>query len=332
MGGLHSSKRCRVDEPACRWLAEENGILADAVRSAPSVHNTRPWSLAVRERTAELQEREIETLAYHDPEGRDRRMSCGAALTNLVLAVRSLGWTADVDIAIAGKGLAIAKVMGSRRADPTAAEIRRYEAIGDRTSYRRAFGPEAVPGQLREAVSSSATSVSVLGRWISGGDEALAVARLLAYAAGAFHGNADYQRELSAWTTVPGESKGEGELGLSWDDLVSAGLGAVGLATSRTRIPDESVLAARIERESLLVVSSRGDEPLDHIRAGEFVEQAWLEATGAGLAASIMTQPLHLGEVRDALAVRLGLSTVPQALMRFGYPAAATPGNHRGQP
>ncbi|WP_245761625.1 nitroreductase family protein [Saccharopolyspora shandongensis] len=172
----------------------------------------------------------------------------------------------------------------------------------------------------------------MVGRWISGGDEALAVVRLLAYAAGAFQGNVDYQRELSLWTNAPGESRGEGELGLAWDDLFSAGLGAVGLATSRTRIPDESVLAARIERESLLVVSSRGDESLDHIRAGEAVEQAWLEATSAGLAASIMTQPLHLEEVRDALAVRLGLSTVPQALMRFGHPAEATPGNRRGQP
>ncbi|MDA3644286.1 hypothetical protein LZ318_31260 [Saccharopolyspora indica] len=38
-------------------------------------------------------------------------------------------------------------------------------------------------------------------------------------------------------------------------------------------------------------------------------------------------QPLHLAEVRDGLADRLGLPAVPQALMRFGYPAPVNPGS-----
>jgi hypothetical protein len=152
------------------------------------------------------------------------------------------------------------------------------------------------------------------------------VARLLDYAARVFQDNVEYQRELSMWTSVPGEAGGDSGVGLSWENLASSGLAAVGLATSRTRIPDESVLAARIERESLLVIGSRGDEPFDHVRTGEAVEHAWLE-----LAASLMTQPLRLDEVRDVLADTLKLAAVPQVLMRFGYPLPAKPGNRRGQ-
>ncbi len=36
--------------------------------------------------------------------------------------------------------------------------------------------------------------------------------------------------------------------------------------------------------------------------------------------ASIMTQPLHLAEVRTRLEDLLDGMAVPQALMRFGYP------------
>jgi hypothetical protein len=61
---------------------------------------------------------------------------------------------------------------------------------------------------------------------------------LLDYAARGFHGDVEYQRELSMWTTVPGESREESEVGVSGDDVVSEGLGAVGLTTSRARIPD----------------------------------------------------------------------------------------------
>jgi nitroreductase len=332
MIGQSSDNGRQVDESPSRWSADEIAILAGAVRSAPSVHNARPWSLAMRARTAELQEREVEQLAYHDPEGRDRQMSCGAALTNLVLAVRSLGWAADVDVGVTSEGLAHAKVTGTRRAEPTDEELRRYQAISDRTSYRHAFGGEAVPGDLRDAVLSATSSPTVVTRWVNGGAEALAVARLLDYSARAFHGNVEYQRELSMWTSLPGEVRGESDLGLSWEELASSGLAAVGLTTARTRIPDESVLAARIERESLLVVGGRGDEPSDHVRTGEAVEQAWLEATAAGLAVSIMTQPLHLDEVRDGLADRLRLAAVPQVLMRFGYPMPTKPGNRREQP
>jgi hypothetical protein len=40
---------------------------------------------------------------------------------------------------------------------------------------------------------------------------------------------------------------------------------------------------------------------------------------------SVLTQPLHLHEVRAGLIERLGLAGFPQLLLRLGYPVTATP-------
>ncbi|MBB5156047.1 hypothetical protein [Saccharopolyspora phatthalungensis] len=294
------------------WSAGEVTVLGEAVHCAPSVHNTRPWLLAIHGRIAVLRECPAVLLAQHDPQGRDRRISCGAALTNLVLAIRSLGWTADVEIGVTG-GLVTATVTGTRRAQPTETEDQRRRALSDRRSHRHAFGLPGLSESVRDAVQDALAAPGVTGRWISGGDEALAVARLLDYAARVFHDNAEYQRELTLWTTPCGS-------GLRRDTFGAEGLAAVGLTTSRTRLPDEALLADRIQREGVLVVGTHADETRDHVRAGQALEQAWLEATCRSVAASVMTQPLHLAEVRTGLAERLGLVAVPQVLMRFGYP------------
>ncbi|MER7014464.1 nitroreductase family protein [Saccharopolyspora sp. NPDC000359] len=296
---------------AAEWTAAESVVISRAVRNAPSVHNTRPWSLALRGQTAELRERPT-VLAQHDPDNRDRRLSCGAALANLVLAIRGLGRTTEVALGTSA-GLVTATVTATGHAEPSVAERRRSEAVLDRRSCRQAFDGTGLPESTCGALLDAATAPGITGRWISGAEETLGVARLLTYAARVFQGNADYQRELAAWTTTTGE-------GLRRDGFGERGLAAVGLATERTRLPDEYALATRMRREAVLVVAARPDGPVDQVRAGAAVEQAWLEATSRGLAASVITQPLHLTEVRSGLTAGLGLAGAPQVLMRFGVP------------
>src|SRR5690349_11700136 len=80
------------------WSSSEVGVLARAVSHAPSVHGTHPWTLEALADSAELYERFDAVLPHHDPGGRDRAISCGAAVTNLELAVRALGWDAEVTL------------------------------------------------------------------------------------------------------------------------------------------------------------------------------------------------------------------------------------------
>ena len=306
------------------WSDAELAGLEQAVRRAPSVHNSQPWEFSAADRQVRLALRADVRVERHDPESRDQLISFGAALANLVLAVRSTGWRADVSF----EPDWVAVVTANRRSEPTAAELRRHTAIPRRATYRRDFADAPVAHLQREAVLGAASAPGVRPTWVIGPERAHEVARHLSYAARVFRGDANYQRELSAWTFPQDTPSGPvEEAGMPANALADRGLAAIGLARPRTRIPDVRNLAARIERESLLVLATGSDEPADHVRAGEAMELAWLAATAQGLATSVMTQPLHLTEVRSGISAALGArdvpaGDVPQVLMRFGHPDA----------
>ncbi|WP_223840133.1 Acg family FMN-binding oxidoreductase [Saccharopolyspora pogona] len=295
------------------WTPEEVAALAEAVRRAPSVHNTQPWSLRVQGRAARLRMRSMPELVQHDPDGRNRRMSCGAAVANLAIAMRALGWATDVRWYTDEHGDGEGTVVGTYRQPPSAIDRQRRRAIDRRSSFRRPFADRRIPHLARTTVVAASTTQAT---WVHGPMEEQALARLLAYAARAHHDDKNYQRELGAWIAPFSDE------GLPEDALSERGLPAIGLATGATRLPDQAQIAKWVAKESVLVFSTITDDPRDHLLAGEAAERAWLEATRLGLVASVMTQPLRLSEVRSALSDELDLGVVPQLLMRIGYPAA----------
>jgi nitroreductase len=312
--------RRRKSAEARPWQPEEAAVLASAVNHSPSVHNTQPWSLELQGRSATLRQRRDVELSQHDPSGRDLRISCGAALVNLELAVRSTGTAAHV--ALGGDDLdVVGTVVANGQLWPTPVERQRFGAIVRRMSYRRPFEDHPLAHITREALEGAARETTLPVRWITGPREALALARLLVYAGRVYQNDVPYQRELAMWLSHEPDSDSSSPR-FPRAALGSEGVGAMGLASGGTRIPDEGVLADRIEQESVLVIGTPDDGPDDHLRAGDSMQRTWLEATRLGLVASVMTQPLHLSEVRRELAEALGLPGVPQALMRFGYPSS----------
>ncbi|KEI45732.1 hypothetical protein [Saccharopolyspora rectivirgula] len=299
------------------WSADEVAVLTDAVEHAPSVHNTHPWWLAVHDRTAVLRERTEAELLHHDPNGRDRSISCGTALTNLVLAVRSLGWRAETRIET-GEAIT-ATVVGTQRASASEEDMRRFRAVKQRRSDRAAFTGRPLTGAERDAVAGAAAMPGIQLAWIDGEPSALAVARLLEYAARVYHDDPGYQRELTMWTQAP---RGPRDRGLAAHAFGSSGLSAAGLVTGRTRVPDEATLAKRIQHESVCVLGTGNDTAADHVLTGQALQLAWLEATSRGISGSVLTQPLHLVEVRTGLASELELTMVPHVLLRFGRTSA----------
>ncbi|GAB2668968.1 NAD(P)H nitroreductase [Saccharopolyspora gloriosae] len=298
-------------------------MLSEAVGAAPSVHNTQPWTLVLREYLAELHPRQVDLLDEHDPRGRDRAMSFGAALTNLLVAVRHLGRLPHVERAAEPDGEpATAKITTTRQATPSVVDERRFAAIERRRSYRGAFAGGPVTDAERDTLRTAAGLGPDETHWITGGAEALAVARSLAYAARVLHADAEYQRELAHWI-VRQDATGEPTpgAGIPENALGRQGLPAVGLVTEHTKLPDESLLASRIEHDSVLVLCGGTDSTVDHVRIGEALQSVWLEATAGGLAVSVMTQPLRLEEVRKAVTEQLGLAGIPHAFMRFGRTA-----------
>lgn len=308
------------------WTAGEKNLVADAAVRAPSVHNTMPWVLELPElpngdRVAELYERFDRALPRHDPLGRDRLISCGAALEHVRIAVRMLGWEPEVALfPDPGRRDLVARVHARRRTTPSDVDTREYAAVRARRSHRKPFSPSPVAEHtVRWLIAANHTDGTGL-RQVSGDDETRALAHLLIHAAHALHDDRGYQRELAAWTSavrdpLPGT-------GVSSALRRTATLPWAGLIRRTTAVPDAGTLADRLSRECLLLVETPDDGLRDHVLAGAATESVWLAAVGAGLSGALLTQPFQLSEVRAGLVEALSLNGFPQVLLRLGWRGA----------
>ncbi|MEU0465208.1 hypothetical protein ABZ215_14480 [Amycolatopsis sp. NPDC006131] len=297
------------------WSQVEVGALARAASCAPSVHNSQPWVLEVAGDVLGLYERFDVSLPRHDPTGQDRVLSCGTALTNLDLAVRVLGWRPEVELLpSATRPDLVAEIGVADRRDALPAEIDHYSAIFQRSSYRSPFALHHVPPRVLRLLGDAAAGPGTEARLVQSRTEAAPLAQLLTHAGGVLRADRAYQRELTAWS-AGFRHRPSKETTLPWSGLVRAD----------THLPDTVTLTERIAAESLLIVLTADDTRRDHLQAGAALERAWLAAIAAGLVGSVLTQPLHLPEVRAGLIEKLDLPGYPQAILRIGYPVTATP-------
>ena len=78
--------------------------------------------------------------------------------------------------------------------------------------------------------------------------------------------------------------------------------------------------AADFEPEPLVaVLGTPGDTAADQIIAGQALQRVLLTATDAGLAVSLLSQPIEVPAAREQLRLALGRSGTPQMVMRVGY-------------
>lgn len=302
------------------WTLGEKNLIVTAAVSAPSVHNTQPWVLELHdEGRAELYERLERALPHHDPLGRDRLISCGAALAHVLLAMRVLGWMPETTLfPEADRPDLVARVTVARRAEPSDVDIAAYDAIPRRRSHRKPFCTTPVDAETRARLLTANRTDGVGVRPVSGPEELAALAKVVNHSALVLRADHAYQRELSAWTApirepLPGA-------GVSAAIRRTATLPWAGLVRRTTAVPDVETLADRFGGELILLVETPDDGPLDHVRAGMAAESVWLAATDAGLAGSLLTQPLQLSESRAGLVEALSLNGFPQLLLRFGHP------------
>lgn len=300
------------------WTLGEKHLIATAAAHAPSVHNTQPWVLEFTEpHQVSLYERLDRALPRHDPLGRDRRISCGAALGHVLLAIRVLGWTADLALfPNPARPEEVGRVTVTGHRAPSEVELARYGAIAGRRSHRKPFSARPTEDESRGLLA--AQSVAGVGLRLVAGDELAVLAKLLHHTALVLRTDHAYQRELSAWTApvrdpLPGE-------GVSATTRRVTTLPWAGLVRRITAVPDVATLADRLRGDAVLVVETPDDGPRDQVRAGMAAEEVWLAATVAGLAGSVLTQPFQLSEVRAGLVESLSLNGFPQLLLRFGHP------------
>jgi nitroreductase len=305
--------------------------IADAAAAAPSIHNTQPWRLRVTGDLIEIHGDPDRMLWVADPKGRALRLSCGAALFDIRLAIRVLGakplvWPLPDP---RGEPTLLASVLVEEGRPPTAQEREMFEAIQLRHSSRVPYSDRPIPDQVQIGLEREAAAEFAVLRMLSARDTA-AVLKLTAAAEEKLAANFDHQVELASWVATTGD-----------DGIPASALGEQpeqGPAPVRdfARTSPRTVLpVGHFERlPQLGVLSTARDEPGDWLRAGQALQRVLLAATGHGIATSMLYQPIELhdmeqtaGDAGRAVGDWWLWPENPQIIVRFGYgsPGPGTP-------
>ncbi|MEU6641553.1 hypothetical protein ABZ863_03295 [Saccharomonospora sp. NPDC046836] len=144
------------------WSAQERSVLVRAALNANPCGVGNPWTLEIQGHRAELYERFGATSWHHDGTGRDRVIACGTALASVVVAVRVLGWVPEITLlGDPSHPDLVATVTARARHRPSSADVRRFQAIFDRTRHRDTHDPGDFPEEMLADIMAAGTRPGV---------------------------------------------------------------------------------------------------------------------------------------------------------------------------
>lgn len=291
---------------------------------APSVHNSQPWRWRTGSSTVHLFTDPTRALPATDPEGRDLRLSCGAALHHLRVALLAAGMSTTVHrIPDPARPDHLAAVE-MRPATPSADDLALAHAIETRHSDRRMFSSWPVPAEMLDVLAGAAEGQGARLTVLERGSHRSAVARLVEHAGVEQALTPGLAHETARWT---GRARGAPE-GVPAANVPAAPLGTVPVRHFAGGEQEQSVLGQdESDGTVLAVLATDGDDPVHQLRAGEALSAVLLTATRFGLATDPVSQPLEVPATRAALSSSvLGGTGAPQVLLRLGWaPVSATP-------
>lgn len=304
-------------EPLAGLNESEVDAILLAAAAAPSLHNSQPWRFQVDNGTVELHADLLHELPAADPDHRELLLGCGAALLNLRLAIRALGFSADVRLMPdPSKPTLVAAVRPQGTTVSTAADKKLAAAIFRRHTNRRPFldemVPEAVVGALRQAARSEQAWFAPVP--VSEHSE---LRDLLAFAHRTQLADALFVDEWQEWTGRPSDSvdgvpAASGGTGPEQQDLWIMRDFSGGQAPQRAGRDFES-------NPLIAVIGSFNDLPLAQLQAGQAMQRVLLTATVEGLSASFLSQVIEVPRTRRQLRALIGGGLWPQTVLRLGY-------------
>lgn len=305
--------RAPLSTQDARWAVEQACL-------APSVHNTQPWLFRWDGEAFELHADTGRGLMASDPDGRELVISCGAALYNLRLALRKLGYDARVTVLPhPDNPRLLARVAAAESTPANAAERRAYAAMTRRHTHRGAFDDRALPAALLIEMQDAAHLELAQLVFVADPGQRRRVLSLSRAAERALASNIQVQAEIGEWTPAADSQRKDGVPVTAYasdpiahpDDLAprdyDQGRG-VGLAEATENHPG-----------AVAVLVTEGDLERDWLVGGQALESVLVCAAQHGAYASLHSQLTEVPNLRSELRRELCTSGFPQILLRFGF-------------
>lgn len=295
---------------------------AEAGIRAPSLHNSQPWQFRLHDGAIEVLADPRDHLALADRIGWAVRIACGAAVFNARLALLARGTPAEVRLR---PDPADPMIMASLRPGPlrpaTYPESDLFAAIGRRRSNREPFWPDPVPADVRVRLVDAARAEGAWLELLIGMTALTGFAEIAHSADRVLRRDPAYQERLSGWIRTEAAD----------DGVPVAAAARVGepqdLLPQRAYGDRLRALGRDFEPEPLIaILGSNGDTATDQVNAGQALQRVLLTVTDAGLAASMISQPIEVTGAREQLSRSLGSRFgTPQMALRVGYGQPGTP-------
>jgi nitroreductase len=300
--------------------------LARAAHLAPSIHNSQPWTFHARTNGLDIYEDPRRGLPGTDPHGRDRLISCGAAVRNAEVAVARLDRKPIT--ALFPQGPHGDHVAAVTCGPPSTASLEiqaLYRAISARRTHRRIFMASASAERHLPALYAAVEPVGARLAVLPASGRAR-FARLLWRAAKSQVQDDAVRAEMREWTRTISATDGV--------PLRSHGTSPFpvdGLLAHPLPVADEAPpwVSEDLAQGTVLALVTPADTRVDWVQAGRALESVLLTATAAGLVASFLNPPLQQESYRQELSALLDQTGYPQAVLRIGEPLVTVPATPR---
>ena len=295
---------------------------------APSSHNSQPWLFHVRADQIELYADLRRALPAIDPNYRELVISCGAALHNLVLALRYFGYESSVEVPAKeivpsenDHKVLLARVHVGSSTVASAKERDLFHMIPKRRTSR-------MPFERREISSSFLTEIGEIasshGTWLQTLQEKRvreAMADFVAQANRVQIADKKFRDELSSWSSSTRKGRRDGMPGYATG--ASFVLTYAGHFLFRTfRFADWQARRDRnlvIEAPALVVLGTNEDSPEHWLNAGQALQAISLRACLDSIWISFLNQPIEVAVLRTYINQEFGMHGYPELLIRLGY-------------
>ncbi|MFF1681529.1 Acg family FMN-binding oxidoreductase [Streptomyces sp. NPDC058256] len=294
--------------------------LVCAAITAPSLHNSQPWLFTGRDTGLDLYADPTRRLPRTDPAGREMAISCGAALFNVRLAMRHLGFLPVVrPFPDPWNPAFLARVAWGPYAGPSADEELMHHAMRQRHTHRGPFRtaplPQLLIDELREHARAECAELYTLGSHA----EVNRLAELVRDGEQAGRTDPGRVAELTHWTRPSRSSRLDG---VPFDDCpyhpdCTSLAGRDFLGLTRTMPTPPAVWPARTGLVALL--STSRDTRGDWLRAGQALQRVLLYAAAHRVGAAFHTQPLEVPHLRAQVRTTIVAGQFPQMILRLGF-------------